>query len=59
MKLKIKPRVLETSRLFELMREHANKVGARESDDELIAALLDVYEPEAFPAEVGDETYSV
>ena len=41
------------------MREHADKVGSRESDDDLIAALLDIFEPEAFPAEVGDETYSI
>ena len=50
---------VETTRVFELMREHATKVGARESDEELIAALLDIFEPEAFPADVGDETYSV
>jgi hypothetical protein len=50
---------VETTHVFELMCEHANRVGTRQSDDELIAALLDVFEPEAFPAEVGDETYSI
>jgi hypothetical protein len=55
----IRTRVIETSRVFELMREHTSKVGAQESDDELISALLDIFEPEAFPAEIGDETYSI
>lgn len=55
----IRAKGIETSRVFELMREHASKVGARESDDELMAALLDVFEADAFPTTVGDETYSV
>jgi hypothetical protein len=49
---------IEQTPVFQLMREHFGKVGTRESDDEVIAALLDVFEAEAFPAEVGD-AYSV